>query len=206
MSAQPEIASDPILVGGPYWEQLSVGDLYDEFPALTLSEGHAALHQSIVGDRLRLALDATLSERVAGRRLAHPMLVCDVSIGQSTLPTQRVIGNLFYRRLMLRRLPAIGDTMRTTTEIVALKRNAVKEGRKPTGLAVLHIVTKDQEDRAILDYWRCAMLHTIGIAAAQLRPATRLRRALRSAKCAPGRQRHRSDRARAPVAEHRQVM
>lgn len=158
MSAQPEIASDPILVGGPYWEELSVGDLYVEFPALTLSEGHAALHQSIVGDRLRLALDATLSERVAGRRLAHPMLVCDVSIGQSTLPTQRVIGNLFYRRLMLRRLPAIGDTLRTTTEIVALKRNAVKEGRKPTGLAVLHIVTSDQEDRAILDYWRCAML------------------------------------------------
>lgn len=158
MSAQPTIASEPVQVGGPYWEELSVGDLYVEFPAMTLTEGHAALHQSIVGDRLRLALDAHLSEQVGGRRLAHPMLVCDVSIGQSTLPTQRVIGNLFYRRLMLRRLPAIGDTLRTTTEIVALKRNTIKEGRKPTGLAVLHIVTKDQEERAILDYWRCAML------------------------------------------------
>jgi len=157
MSTTPA-TDDAVLVGGPYWEQLSVGDIYVEFPALTLTEGHAALHQSIVGDRLRLALDATLSQRVAGRRLAHPMLVCDVSIGQSTLPTQRVIGNLFYRRLMLRRLPAIGDTLRSTTEIVALKRNTVKEGRKPTGLAVLHIITVDQEDRAILDYWRCAML------------------------------------------------
>jgi acyl dehydratase len=167
MSAQPTIASEPVQVGGPYWEELSVGDLYVEFPAMTLNEGHAALHQSIVGDRLRLALDATLSERVAGRRLAHPMLVCDVSIGQSTLPTQRVIGNLFYRRLMLRRLPAIGDTLRTTTEIVALKRNTIKEGRKPTGLAVLHIVTKDQEERAILDYWRCAMLPIKDVDASQ---------------------------------------
>ena len=157
MSTTPA-TDDAVLVGGPYWEELSVGDVYVEFPAMTLNEGHAALHQAIIGDRLRLALDATLSERVAGRRLAHPMLVCDVSIGQSTLPTQRVIGNLFYRRLMLRRLPAIGDTLKTTTEIVALKRNAVKEGRKPTGLAVLHIVTADQEQRAILDYWRCAML------------------------------------------------
>ena len=156
-----------ILVGGPYWEELSVGDVYVEFPALTLNEGHAALHQSIVGDRLRLALDATLSQRVAHRRLAHPMLVCDVSIGQSTLPTQRVIGNLFYRRLMLRRLPAIGDTLRSTTEIVALKRNTVKEGRKPTGLAVLHIVTSDQEGRAILDYWRCAMLPISDLDASQ---------------------------------------
>jgi len=167
MSAQPTIASDAVDVGGPFWEQLSVGDRYVEFPAMTLTEGHAALHQSIVGDRLRLALDATLSERVAGRRLAHPMLVCDVSIGQSTLPTQRVIGNLFYRRLMLRRLPAIGDTLGTTTEIVALKRNTVKEGRKPTGLAVLHIVTTDQEDRAILDYWRCAMLPISDLDASQ---------------------------------------
>jgi acyl dehydratase len=167
MTAQPTIASEPVQVGGPYWEELSVGDLYVEFPAMTLNEGHAALHQSIVGDRLRLALDATLSERVAGRRLAHPMLVCDVSIGQSTLPTQRVIGNLFYRRLMLRRLPAIGDTLTTTTEIVALKRNAIKEGRKPTGLAVLHIVTKDQESRAILDYWRCAMLPIADVDASQ---------------------------------------
>jgi acyl dehydratase len=167
MSAQPTIASEPVQVGGPYWEELSVGDLYVEFPAMTLNEGHAALHQSIVGDRLRLALDATLSERVAGRRLAHPMLVCDISIGQSTLPTQRVIGNLFYRRLMLRRLPAIGDTLRTTTEIVALKRNTIKVSRKPTGLAVLHIVTKDQEERAILDYWRCAMLPIKDVDASQ---------------------------------------
>lgn len=157
MSAAPA-TDDAILVGGPYWEELSVGDVYVEFPAMTLNEGHAAVHQSIVGDRLRLALDATLSERVAGRRLVHPMLVCDVSIGQSTLPTQRVIGNLFYRRLVLRRLPAIGDTLKTVTEIVALKRNAARQGRDPTGLAVLHIVTSDQEDRAILDYWRCAML------------------------------------------------
>ncbi len=167
MSAQPTIAIDAIQVGGPYWEQLSVGDRYVEFPAMTLTEGHAALHQSIVGDRLRLALDATLSDAVAGRRLAHPMLVCDVSIGQSTLPTQRVIGNLFYRRLMLRRLPAIGDTLKTVTEIVALKRNTIKEGRKPTGLAVLHIVTTDQEDRAILDYWRCAMLPIANLDASQ---------------------------------------
>ena len=238
MSAPPTIASDAVHVGGPYWEELSVGDLYVEFPAMTLTDGHAALHQSIVGDRLRLALDATLSERVAGRRLAHPMLVCDVSIGQSTLPTQRVIGNLFYRRLMLRRLPAIGDTLKTTTEIVALKRNTIKEGRKPTGLAVLHIVTTDQEDRAILDYWRCAMLPISDLDASQphaddldrvpRRPARRRaardarrarprrlprggpRRALRRPDRADDvggrrrRQRHRGDRARAPVAEHRQ--
>ena len=38
-----------------------VGDVFTA-PGLTLTEGHAALHQAIVGDRLRLALDATLYE------------------------------------------------------------------------------------------------------------------------------------------------
>ena len=92
-----ETCSD--LVGGPFYEELSVGERFDGSPGLTLTEGHAALHQAILGDRLRLALDAHLCAEVAapGPPLVHPGLVCDVAIGQSTLPTQRVIGNLFYR-------------------------------------------------------------------------------------------------------------
>ena len=114
------VTARTVAVGGPFFEELAVGDRYDAAPALTLTEGHAALHQAILGDRLRLALDADLSERVigAGRRLAHPLLVCDIAIGQSTLATQRVIANLFYRRLVLLRAPEIGDTLRTSTEIV----------------------------------------------------------------------------------------
>jgi acyl dehydratase len=146
--------------GGPYFEDLERGARFEAAPALTLTEGHAALHQAIVGDRLRLALDATLSARVLGseRPLAHPALVCDVAIGQSTLATQRVIANLFYRGLVLRRAPLIGDTLRTTTEVVALRQTSPKPGRPATGLAVLRIRTTDQEERRVLDFWRCAML------------------------------------------------
>jgi len=146
--------------GGPFFEDLAVGQVADGAPALTLTEGHAAVHQAIVGDRLRLALDETLSRRVLGGvgRLAHPALVCDVAIGQSTLLTQRVIGNLFYRGVVLRRAPVIGDTLRTTTEVVALRQNRVREGRAATGLAVLRVRTSDQEGRRVLDFWRCAML------------------------------------------------
>jgi acyl dehydratase len=147
-----------VTAGGPYFDELERGQRFDTAPALTLTEGHAALHQAIVGDRLRLPLDATLSERVLNGRLAHPALVCDVSIGQSTLATQRVIGNLFYRGLVLRRSPLIGDTLHTTTEIVALRQTSPKPDRPATGLAVLRIRTTDQHERRVLDYWRCAML------------------------------------------------
>ena len=69
-----------------------------------------------------------------------------------------MIANLFYRGLMLRRAPLIGDTLRTSTEVVALRDTSARAGRAPTGLAVLRIHTVDQLDREVLDYHRCAML------------------------------------------------
>ena len=82
----------------------------------------------------------------------------DVAIGQSTVATGRVVANLFYRGLLLRRAVRLGDTLRTTTEVVARRENRLKEGRRPTGLALLRIRTVDQEDRPVLDFTRCAML------------------------------------------------
>jgi acyl dehydratase len=150
----------PVQVAGPWYEDLEVGQRFDAAPGLTLTEGHAALHQAIVGDRLRLALDAQLGEQVIGpgAALAHPALVCDIAIGQSTLATQRVIANLFYRGLVLRRAPRIGDALRTSTEIVAMRDTSARPGRAPCGLAVLRVRTVDQQRRPVLDFHRCAML------------------------------------------------
>ncbi|MDT7754144.1 MAG: hypothetical protein QOH27_42 [Mycobacterium sp.] len=146
--------------GGPYFDDLRVGQVFDWAPAMTLTSGAAAVHQSIVGDRMRLPLDADLSRLVTGSpaALGHPALVCDVAIGQSTLATQRVKANLFYRGLWFHRFPLLGDTLRTTTEVVGLKQNSAKPGRVPTGLAALRMTTVDQDDRLVLDFHRCAML------------------------------------------------
>ncbi len=72
--------------------------------------------------------------------------------------TQHVKANLFYRGLAFRRAPRLGDTLRTSTQVVALRQNQPREGRAPTGLAVLRITTVDQQRRPVLDFWRCAML------------------------------------------------
>jgi acyl dehydratase len=146
--------------GGPHFDDLAVGQVFDWAPSMTLTAGAAAVHQSIIGDRLRLALDADLAIAVTGSTaaLAHPQLVCDVAIGQTTLATQRVKANLFYRGLSFHRFPVIGDTLFTRTEVVALKQNASKPGRAPTGLAALRMTTIDQIGRLVLDFHRCAML------------------------------------------------
>jgi acyl dehydratase len=145
---------------GPYFDQVHTGQVFTGAPSMTLTPGLAAVHQSILGDRLRLPLDAELSAAVTRlpAPLAHPGLVCDVAIGQSTLATQHVKANLFYRGLTFFRFPAIGDTLFTRTEVVGLKKNSAKPGRAPTGLMALRITTIDQADRLILDFYRCAML------------------------------------------------
>ncbi|MPZ84195.1 MAG: acyl dehydratase [Actinophytocola sp.] len=144
---------------GPYFDELSVGDRFDGAPGVTLTEGHAAAHQAVLGDRLRLPLDHALAASVApGGPPAHPALAWDVAIGQSTVVTQHVRANLFYRGLAFRRYPVIGDTLRTVTEVVGLRENTRKPDRAPTGLAALRITTVDQSARPVLDFWRCAML------------------------------------------------
>jgi acyl dehydratase len=144
---------------GPHFDELAVGQEFSGAPGVTLTSGLAAVHQAITGDRLALATDHELCREVTGGApLASPSLVWDVAIGQSTVVTQYVKANLFYRGLGFRRAPRLGDTLRTSTQVVALRQNRPREGRAPTGLAVLRITTVDQEQRPVLDFWRCAML------------------------------------------------
>jgi acyl dehydratase len=160
LSACEAVTLSGHISGGPYFDELHVGQVFGSAPSMTLSAGAAAVHQSILGDRMRLPLDQPLTHAVTGApaALAHPAFVCDVAIGQSTLATQRVKANLFYRGLRFHRFPILGDTLYTRTEVVGLKQNSTKPGRTPKGLAALRMITIDQADRLVLDFHRCAML------------------------------------------------
>ncbi len=114
---------------GPYFDELAVGQKFGGAPGITLTSGLAAAHQAITGDRLALVTDHELCREVTGGApLASPGLVWDAAIGQSTVVTQHVKANLFYRGLAFRRAPRLGDTLRTSTEVVALRQNRPREG------------------------------------------------------------------------------
>ena len=148
-----------IPVGGPWFEDFHLGQTFDA-PAVTLTNGHASLHQALFGDRLRLALDQTFAETITGtaKLLAHPALVCNLAIGQSTFASSRVKANLFYRGLLLRQPVFIGDTLTTVTKVVALRQNAPKPGRAATGLVALEITTTNQNSATVLHVFRCPMI------------------------------------------------
>ncbi|MDH3681095.1 MAG: MaoC family dehydratase [Acidimicrobiia bacterium] len=145
---------------GPYFDDLHVGQVLDPAPAITVGSEMAAVYQAITGDASPLVLSRPLAEAVTGEpgAIVNPALVLHVSIGQSTVATRRVIANLFYRGVRLLRQVRVGDTLRSTVEIRALRENSRKPGRPPRGTAVLGIRTVDQNDRVVADYERCPML------------------------------------------------
>jgi len=149
-----------ILVEGPYFEDFKVGEFLEEAPSITLTDGHATTHQMLFGDRTRLPLDHHLATEVTGsnRPLAHSIMAMGFCIGQTTYATQNVMGNLFYRGLVLKKPVYIGDTLSTKTQIVALRQNKIKGGRPSTGMVGLEITTTNQRGEEIMRFWRCPMV------------------------------------------------
>jgi 2-methylfumaryl-CoA hydratase len=149
----------PLSIAGPWFEDFHVGLEFDA-PALTLTDGHAALYGALFGDRLRLPLDHATAARVTGvaAPLAHPLLAINVAIGQSTWASQRVKANLFYRGLQLLQPPRIGDTLSTRTRVVGMRQNKAQPGRAATGVVALEITTTNQHGDTVLHGWRCPMI------------------------------------------------
>lgn len=151
--------TEPVTICGPYFEDFTPGLEFDA-PAATLTEGFAALHQALFGDRLRLPLDHAGSARITQHPapLAHPLLAINIAIGQSTWASQRVKANLFYRGLRLLRPVHLGDTLYTVTRVVGLRQNRVQAGRGATGIVALEMTTTNQHDEIVMHCWRCPMI------------------------------------------------
>lgn len=146
---------------GPYFDDFVVGETLSPAPDMTISSGDIATYQAICGDPLRLALSQPLSQAVTGRSepFVNPALVMHVSIGQSTVATQRVIANLFYRGVKLQRQVHVGDTLSTSVQIRGLRENSRRADRPPRGMVLLGITTVNQHDEVVVDYERCPMVH-----------------------------------------------
>ena len=152
-----DVVDDP----GPYFDDLEVGQRLQPGPAVTIGAGEAAVYQAVCGDPMATSLDRLLGEAVTGRsgRLVNPGLVMHVSIGQSTVATRRVIANLFYRGVALRRPVWEGETLHTEVTIRGLAELRRRSDRPARGLALLGIRTTCVDDgKTVVDYERCAML------------------------------------------------
>jgi len=146
-------------VQGPWFEELSIGREFSA-PPVTLTEGHACFYQALFGDRMRLPLDHEACRAVTRHPapLAHPLLVANVAIGQTTWASQRVKANLGYRGLLFERPVHLGDTLSTRTRVVARRPNRARQDRPSTGVVALESTTWNQRGETVLHLWRFPMI------------------------------------------------
>jgi acyl dehydratase len=149
-----------VVVGGPWFEDLYVGQRFDDNPSITVTEGMTTFLQALCGDRMRLPLDRHLSEQVTGRpgTLVHPTLAFHAAVGGTTYASQRVRGNLFYKNVDFLRPVFLGDSLSTVTEVVGLRQTKAKPGRPATGLVAMRIQVDNQDGERILDCFRCPVV------------------------------------------------
>lgn len=140
----------------PFADDLVIGRGLPSAADVTIDEGMAAQYHAISGDRMRLPLSGPLSRAVTGResRLVNPGLVMQLAIGQSTVATRRVIANLFYRGVKIRRPVFVGDTL-TTTVIPTAARMARSADRAKV---LLQIHTALSDGSTVLDFERVALI------------------------------------------------
>ena len=152
-----------IPLDGPYYEQLRVGQEMPCQPSVVIDDGMAALYQSMVGERLPMALDPAVCEAVTGRpgRLASPALVMHLSIGHSTTLTRRAMANLFYRDVRLLRPVLVGQSIATTVTVAALADSRPRPGRPHRGKVLVDIVTTADGESAVT-YQRAPLLLQAG--------------------------------------------
>jgi 2-methylfumaryl-CoA hydratase len=147
-------------VDGPYYDDLTPGHRFVPAPAITIGTGECAIYQSICGDPLAVSLATTTAEAVCGVTggVVNPALALHVAIGQSTVATRRVIANLFYRGVTVRRTLPVGSTLATTVEARAMRETSRKPDRPRRGMVLLAIRTVDQHGEVVAEFERCALL------------------------------------------------
>lgn len=155
-----DVHPTPLPPEGAFYDDLHVGFRFAEPPGVHVDAGLASLYTAISGDGLALTQDAGLCEQVTGQRglLVNPALLMHVSIGASTVATRNVIGNLFYRNVVLAQPVFQNTTLRTTTWVKALADARPKPDTKPRGKVVLGITTATDAGEVIVDYERCPLI------------------------------------------------
>ncbi len=113
-------------MGGKYFEELKVGQVFAHQPARTVTETDNLLFSTLTMNPQPLHLDAEFSKNSHyGERLVNSIftlgLVVGLSVGDTTLGT--TVGNLGFENVEFPRPVLIGDTIRSETEVMAVRES-----------------------------------------------------------------------------------
>ncbi len=113
-------------MAGLYFEEFEVGQVFEHRPSRTVTETDNLLFSTLTMNPQPLHLDAEFSKNSHyGERLVNSIftlgLVVGLSVGDTTLGT--TVGNLGFENVEFPRPVLIGDTIRSETEVMAVRES-----------------------------------------------------------------------------------
>ncbi len=145
-------------MGGKYFEELAVGDVFKHEPARTITETDNLIFTALTMNPQPLHLDAEFAGKAEfGQRLVNSIftlgLAVGLSVGDTTLGT--TVGNLGFEQVEFPKPVFIGDTLYSETEVVE-KRDS--RSRPQWGIVTFEHRASNQRGEIIMRCRRAAMM------------------------------------------------
>ncbi len=142
---------------GNYFEDFSLGHVFEHATPRTLTDGDIALYTGLYGGRFAVQSSAEFAKSCgyAGQPV-DDLLAFHVAFGK-TVPeiSLNAVANLGYAEGLFGVPVYAGDTIRTTSEVIGLKENS--NGK--TGVVFVRSVGTNQTGETVVDYKRWVMVN-----------------------------------------------
>ncbi len=145
-------------MGGKYFEELAVGDVFKHEPARTITETDNLIFTALTMNPQPLHLDAEFAGKSEfGQRLVNSIftlgLAVGLSVGDTTLGT--TVGNLGFEQVEFPKPVFIGDTLYSETEVVEKRES---RSRPQWGIVTFEHRATNQRGEIIMRCRRAAMM------------------------------------------------
>ncbi len=145
-------------MGGKYFEELSVGDVFKHEPGRTITETDNLIFTTLTMNPQPLHLDAEFAGKAEfGQRLVNSIFTLGLAVGLSVRDTTlgTTVGNLGFEKVDFPKPVFIGDTLYAETEVVAKRES---RSRPQWGIVTFEHRAKNQRGEIIMHCRRAAMM------------------------------------------------
>lgn len=145
-------------MGGKYFEELSVGDVFKHEPGRTITETDNLLFTALTMNPQPLHLDVEFSGKTEfGQRLVNSIFTLGLTVGLSVSDTTlgTTLGNLGFEKVEFPKPVFIGDTLYAETEVVAKRES---RSRPQWGIVTFEHRARNQRGEMAMCCRRAAMM------------------------------------------------
>ena len=143
---------------GKYFDELTVGDVFEHQPGRTVTETDNVLFSTMTMNPQPLHLDHEFAKTTEfGRPLVNSILtlgiVVGLSVGDTTLGT--TVGNLGFEKVEFPKPLFHGDTLYAETEVIEKRES---KSRPQWGIVLFEHRARNQRDEIVMRCRRAAMM------------------------------------------------